>query len=208
MPVRKILLPSALQSGVLQSPRVSTTQLGTAYELLALELLSAHPYYMELIRVGGANDKGIDLRGRWETSLTNLSSSERKNRSRSGSGLFDVIVQCKAERSPLRPSVLREFEGVLQNQALSDFTSSRRPSTPTVGILVSLSGFTKSTIDRSVESRWPISLVHYKIEREKLKLKENGKVDPLQRSLDNAEEDVVSWNKNQAWRELVGDTDD
>lgn len=48
----------------------STTGLGTAYELATARYLSARPYNIRgLIRVGGANDKGIDLRGRWQWGL-------------------------------------------------------------------------------------------------------------------------------------------
>ncbi|BGP27089.1 hypothetical protein JCM10295v2_006051 [Rhodotorula toruloides] len=48
----------------------STTALGTAYELATAHYLSARPFNVRgLIRVGGANDKGIDLRGRWQWGL-------------------------------------------------------------------------------------------------------------------------------------------
>ncbi|BGP02877.1 hypothetical protein RTG_03001 [Rhodotorula toruloides ATCC 204091] len=48
----------------------STTALGTAYELATAQYLSARPFNVRgLIRVGGANDKGIDLRGRWQWGL-------------------------------------------------------------------------------------------------------------------------------------------
>ncbi|GAA5994054.1 hypothetical protein JCM5350_004662 [Sporobolomyces pararoseus] len=209
MPVRRIIFPSSAKPSVASPLKVSTSHLGTAFELVTLDLLSTHPYYMNLIRVGGANDKGVDLRGRWGLSNSTARStvpslgspSPRSSRS------LDVIVQCKAERTSLRPSILREFEGVLQNQSHQNSSTKRLP----LGILVSLNGFSAQTINRSVESRWPLSLVHLSIGRQRLRLDENGKLmkweegDRLVEGEEMAERQVVSWSRNQAWKELVGE---
>ncbi|GAA5948404.1 hypothetical protein JCM3765_001408 [Sporobolomyces pararoseus] len=209
MPVRRIIFPSTSSTSIASPLKVSTSHLGTAFELVTLDLLSTHPYYMNLIRVGGANDKGVDLRGRWNLSnltspltLPSLGSPSTRN-SRS----LDVIVQCKAERTSLRPSVLREFEGVLQNQSHQNSTTKPLP----LGILVSLNGFSTQTINRSVESRWPLSLVHLRVERERLRLDGNGKLRKWEKGEgfgegeETAGRQVVSWSRNQAWKEVVGE---
>ncbi|GAA5890161.1 hypothetical protein JCM16303_004216 [Sporobolomyces ruberrimus] len=188
--MRRILIDSRVVPPSIPQ-KVSTSHLGTAFELLTLDLLTSHPYYMDLVRVGGANDKGVDLRGRWNPS----SLGTRPLRS------LDVIIQCKAERTPLRPAIIREFEGVLQNQF------HQRNTTSTLGILVSLNGFSKQTINRSVEGKWPLSLVHLQVDRDKLRLDENGKLWKREREADETEQErdreVVSWSRNQAWKDIV-----
>jgi hypothetical protein len=100
---------------------------------------------------------------------------------------------------------MREFEGVLQNQFHQN-----RNAPPPLGILVSLNGFSKQTMKRSVESEWPLSLVHLRVERERLKLDDRGR---LRKWEENSEidgivelepsEEVVSWSSNQSWKEVV-----
>jgi len=191
---RRILLPSLspiLPS--LQSKPISSTHLGTAYELLTLSLLSSPPYNYSLIRVGGSNDRGIDLRGRSSLPpLSSTSTSKSFNSFRS----IDVLVQCKASATRIRPAIIREFEGVLQN---ASHQSGRQP----LGILVALNGFSKFTLDRSMESQWPLSLVHFKVGRGRLKLGEDGR--KLARFEGNEEIEVVGWYRNHAWKELMGD---
>ncbi|GAA6023466.1 hypothetical protein JCM11491_000586 [Sporobolomyces phaffii] len=120
---------------------VSTWELGTAYELATLNLLASAPYSMRLLRVGGANDRGVDLRGT------------------SHQGRFDVVVQCKATQSRLGPAAVREFEAVLH----------RERSRP-LGIVASLAGFSNETLRRSFESDVPLSLVHLSAPRDALRL--------------------------------------
>ncbi|KAJ8330074.1 hypothetical protein QVD99_003185 [Batrachochytrium dendrobatidis] len=99
---------------------ISMLHLGTHYELQSMRTLET--LGIQLRRVGGSNDRGIDLRGQWIFPTSTASDSHRT---------IPVIVQCKAEKKPLGPSKVRELQGTL----LGEFDS-------TIAILVSLSGFT------------------------------------------------------------------
>lgn len=89
-----------------------------------------------------------------------------------------VLAQCKAESKPLGPHYIREMEGVLYGYLVSlPQKSSRRrvalgasasgfrtfqPSQlhPTIGMVVSQSAFTKSSINRVMASSVPLLLMH------------------------------------------------
>jgi len=89
-----------------------------------------------------------------------------------------VLAQCKAESKPLGPHYIREMEGVLYGYIVSlSQRSSRhgvvldastigiRPSQlaqlyPTIGMVVSQSAFTKSSIHRAMASSVPFLLMH------------------------------------------------
>lgn len=81
--------------------KISTTQLGTAYENHCLQLLSRQ-LCMSLTRVGGRGDGGVDLRGWWWLP-TNKEGGRRRLR---------VLGQCKAESIKCGPRLIREMEGV------------------------------------------------------------------------------------------------
>lgn len=92
----------------------STVARGTRFELDTLMYLSS--LGMNLDRVGGRNDQGTDLLGWWNIQWP------RRNEPHSAAlqGLkMRVIVQCKAEKRPLGPRFLREFEGTLHRAAWS-----------------------------------------------------------------------------------------
>lgn len=208
---RRILLPRlslSLESVSLSEPDISSTHLGTAFELISLSLLSSNPYNYHLTRVGGANDKGLDLRGRLLLSSSSPSTLSTKSLNNSQSH-HQVLVQCKASITPIRPAIIRELEGVLSHHfppssspSPEYFTSRRRRNTPAkpLGILVALNGFSKQTLNRSSESRWPLSLVHLKVARDKLRLNDQGSLEDKEIQIQ-----VVSWNRNKAWKELVRD---
>ena len=89
-----------------------------------------------------------------------------------------VLAQCKAESKPLGPHYIREMEGVLYGYlvSLSQRSSCRgvvldtgtigistfQPSQlyPTIGMVVSQSAFTKSSINRVMASSVPFLLMH------------------------------------------------
>jgi hypothetical protein len=89
-----------------------------------------------------------------------------------------VLAQCKAESKPLGPHYIREMEGVLYGYLVSlsqrsscrgvDLDadamgiSSSQPSQvyPTIGMVVSQSTFTKSSIHRVMASSVPLLLMH------------------------------------------------
>lgn len=91
---------------------LSTVEIGTIYENKTIECLL--DFGFQLRRVGGALDKGIDLRGNWNSYRSH-----------------PVIIQCKREAKPVGPKYIRELEGTLSHE-----------SPNVIGILVSQSGFT------------------------------------------------------------------
>ncbi|PWN50021.1 hypothetical protein IE53DRAFT_387699 [Violaceomyces palustris] len=122
---------------------------GTSFEHLSLTLLNQN-FGMELERVGGAGDKGIDLKGWWDLTSLLLAQAEPQASQRVSSGgggggaaaggpkRLRVIAQCKCldPSRKLGPSVVREIEGVLHRAltvpsgGLSNRSSSPSPSSP------------------------------------------------------------------------------
>lgn len=102
------------------SVRRSATEIGLAFEKHCQSYLNNH-LHMSLRLVGGANDGGIDLRGSWylpkEAFRTNSPSSSNAESSNMNNvkewRRSRIIAQCKAERKPLGPKVVRELEGVM-----------------------------------------------------------------------------------------------
>lgn len=115
-----------------------------------------------LIRVGGAGDKGVDLRGWWQPRAGQGPSTPREKKPLA----WPVVVQCKAERRRLGPGIVRELEGAVGYEVPSTGTMQERgqltkpTSTPTIAVLVGLSGFSDEAHRRAVASRVPIVLVH------------------------------------------------
>lgn len=66
---------------------------------------------MDLTRVGGKGDGGIDLRGQWK--LPGLHHLQPPARDSDGVVRFRVLAQCKAEQKKVGPKTVREMEGVV-----------------------------------------------------------------------------------------------
>lgn len=73
---------------------MNAVQKGILYELKVLQILTNHNF-TDLKRIGGANDRGIDLIGHYNS----------KN----------IMVQCKNENKKTSTSHVRNLEGSLQN---------------------------------------------------------------------------------------------
>lgn len=155
--------------GVLSRCRsLSTVSLGTAYEEhVLIRLTQLLPGRVRLRRVGGAGDRGVDLRGWWHLPNEEASVDSAKSQR------LRLIVQCKASaavtaQKKLGPQVLREVEGVLARHQRYDFdeiygeesegearsttnavktesSSPDTPVTPLVALICSSSGFSKQT---------------------------------------------------------------
>ncbi|OBZ77596.1 hypothetical protein A0H81_02408 [Grifola frondosa] len=123
---------------------------------------------MSLRRVGGKGDGGVDLQGWWwlPTTLSSSSISQLDDhmyfRRR-----MRVLAQCKAEKKKISPRYIREMEGVLHrylSQPNSDDSpqpdGSRGPLDPIVGLFISESPFSKSTLLRVHSSPIPLALLH------------------------------------------------
>ncbi|KAK2742751.1 hypothetical protein FQN55_007692 [Onygenales sp. PD_40] len=74
----------------------STTYVGTHYEYTILQTLRR--FSLDLTRIGGRQDSGIDLVGTWHLPDTH-------------SPPLRVIVQCKALKRKVGPNIIRELEG-------------------------------------------------------------------------------------------------
>ncbi|KAF5366210.1 hypothetical protein D9758_005721 [Tetrapyrgos nigripes] len=68
-----------------------------------------------------------------------------------------VVAQCKAEKKPIGPNYLRELEGVLYWHSTRDSSTGNHPL---MGVFLSQSHYTGSTLTRAMESDMPLLLVH------------------------------------------------
>ncbi|KAL4399633.1 hypothetical protein ACI68E_004016 [Malassezia pachydermatis] len=139
---------------------VAAATRGAAYEMACLHTLT--PWLsMRLHRTGGAGDRGIDLQGWWDVPQVAQSTST--------CGSVRVLVQCKAEKKAIGPSVVRELEGttfraICENQGRAADLATSLPAssvtTPVLGLLASFSGFSKQAILHARSSRVPLLLLH------------------------------------------------
>ncbi|WVQ96049.1 hypothetical protein IAU59_003149 [Kwoniella sp. CBS 9459] len=174
----------------LQLKRATTLDIGTTFENHALRYLNKG-LYMNVRRVGGAGDGGIDLRGWWWLPKSNVRSSTSSSSlptptTGPSSTMGDtrrvkVIAQCKAEKKALGPRAIREMEGVMAGLAFRLARSKSRSSSPistlsetedsdvidadidedkTIALLISQSGFSKSTMTQATSSGTPLMLIH------------------------------------------------
>ncbi|PKI82585.1 hypothetical protein MVES1_003865 [Malassezia vespertilionis] len=143
------------------------TTRGTAYELACLHKLQTW-LGMCIYRTGGAGDRGIDLCGWWSPLVL---------RSEARTSIHDrmrVLVQCKAEAKPVGPGIVRELEGTLIRAvwdklvpleavalpgAEEDVPIAARDA-PLLGVLTSVSGFSKHALLHARSSRIPMLLLH------------------------------------------------
>ncbi|KAI9099924.1 hypothetical protein DFS34DRAFT_579049 [Phlyctochytrium arcticum] len=153
---RRLFSQIACESGIssVKSP-TSAVAVGREFELDTLWCLQQ--YGMQLHRVGGADDKGVDLRGRWKLikSRTHQQSSEAVE--------YRVIVQCKKENKRTGPKYLRELEGTLG-----------RESEHTIALLASSSGFSDKAADFVHASKFPLALAVIDAKQELTSLMLNG----------------------------------
>lgn len=191
------------------SPSTSSTALGTAYEHHCLRFLSSPPLSLSgLLRVGGAGDKGVDLRGWWDLPASAIGSDgmigmeQEWTRSRSRRRT-PVVVQCKAESRALGPRVVRELEGVLGYEArpLSSSTIASAPSngSRTVALLLSLSGFSAAATQHAAASRVPMGLIHLPF-----RYAVTGEVEEKEGMEERESSEAVSVSCNKALSELLG----
>ena len=134
----------------------STVYRGAAFETRSLNVLQAH-LSMSLKNVGGKSDGGIDLQGWWwlppskhpPPALFTLPGIDGIPRRR-----IRILGQCKAEKKKMGPNYVRELEGVLGRH------NTQPGRSPAVGLLISESAFTRSTVLRAFSSQIPLFLLH------------------------------------------------
>ena len=109
--------------------KMSTSFIGTQFEISTLHILSR--YGFSLRRIGGANDKGIDLCGHF------LIPNSNKR--------VPILVQCKMESKKIGPKYIRELSGVL---------ASHTPQT--LGLFASHSPFSQQALFTFNSSPFPL----------------------------------------------------
>ena len=119
---------------------------GAAYEKACLNTLKSW-MGMRLHHTGGAGDGGVDLRGWWEPGPLHA-------------GAYRVLVQCKAEKKPVGPVVVRELEGTLLRAGWVDQRAQATAPEPLFAILASASGFSKQSLLHTRSSPLPMLLLH------------------------------------------------
>lgn len=122
----------------------STVYRGTLYEYTVLETLSTL-YGFQLYRTGGADDRGIDLRGTWRLPTVPTSSNAATDHATLSEDVKRVVIQCKHEAKKIGPRHVRELNGI-----------ARGPDT--LSILVSSSTFTEKARQALMTSPNPICL--------------------------------------------------
>ena len=183
------------------SRALSTTHRGTAFEERSLRILEAH-LSMSLRRVGGKSDGGIDLLGWWWLPApgSHVSTVPRRR--------LRVLAQCKAEKKRMSPKYVREMEGVLHRYLVSspqtspptsslDDATSPPVKSPVVGLLISESPFTKSTVLRAVSSPIPFFLLH--LPPSSAETSALGEQDPAVGS-----EEAPTWTGTAIWNPALG----
>ncbi|TPX33884.1 hypothetical protein SmJEL517_g03333 [Synchytrium microbalum] len=128
-----ILRRQALNA-IVEAPSRPLTNLekGLELELATIQVFSQLGFHLR--HVGGANDKGVDLRGTWNIQPPPSQPPH-----------VNVIIQCKNEASSIGPKSIREFEGTLSKE-----------TGLTLGLFVSSRGLTKKSMQAIHASTLPI----------------------------------------------------
>ncbi|KND02182.1 uncharacterized protein SPPG_02671 [Spizellomyces punctatus DAOM BR117] len=167
----------------------STVDVGTRFEEDTLRCLSR--YGIDLRRVGGADDKGVDLRGRWRLPKEGGVDPALSSPGHHGGFLeFPIIVQCKKERTKLGPKYFRELEGTLA-----------RESPNTIALLASSEGFSTKAVDLLFASRVPLALAVINSDRICVRLALNRALQELVPGLmvyKNQSNELTVWYRNKS----------
>src|ERR1700722_2502510 len=141
------------------SPRgeLSHVHRGTAFEERALRVLRTR-LCMDLRRVGGKDDGGVDLLGWWWVPGEGGVDGEDGEEEGSLRRRIRVIGQCKAEKRKAGPRFVREMEGVVATRR-DEEVGSGGVGYPVVAMLVSQSPFSKATLLRARSSPMPFFLL-------------------------------------------------
>lgn len=112
--------------------RESTVFRGTLHEYAVLSTLT-HDYNFTLRRVGGQDDKGVDLRGTWHLPHADV----------------PVVVQCKNESKKIGPRCVREVGGVIMLH---------EAEAGTVALVASTSSYTPLAVQAMMTASAPLCL--------------------------------------------------
>ncbi|KAI0372069.1 hypothetical protein BV20DRAFT_964784 [Pilatotrama ljubarskyi] len=152
----------------LQPPPMTAVMKGLRFEQRSLRLLREH-LSMSLRRVGGKGDGGIDLQGWWWLPAECLGYRVSFGRPPAPfRGRLRVVAQCKAEEKKIGPRYIREFEGTILRHSgrlsprddSQSQTGSLSVRDALVGLFLSTSPFTKSSLLQAYSSPIPLALLH------------------------------------------------
>ncbi|TPX48274.1 hypothetical protein SeMB42_g03060 [Synchytrium endobioticum] len=122
---------------------LSAVEKGLALERAAIKVLSR--FHFQLRHVGGANDRGVDLRGTWPLPSARSSPPSQQLSPPSLIPPINVIIQCKNEATCIGPKVIRELEGTLTKE-----------TGLTLGLLVTSNGLSRRALDAIQAATLPI----------------------------------------------------
>ncbi|GJJ10421.1 hypothetical protein Clacol_004647 [Clathrus columnatus] len=143
------------------SSTLSTVFRGNAFEERSVSVLQK--LSMSLLKVGGKSDGGVDLQGWWFVPISPHRLKEQQRITgeviktwKAPDGTIRrrlrILGQCKAEQKKIGPRYIRELEGVLARHESS-------LNNPVIGLLVSESEFSRSTLLTAYSSRLPLFLL-------------------------------------------------
>lgn len=158
------------EEGEKQRMKMSTVQRGTTYEEHVKSFLQNTFPRMDLMRIGGAHDGGVDLTGWWWSPLKETRTGNNLEETLKA-GRVRITVQCKSEARKLGPRHVREMHGTMvaiqrsgsiveQPEPLDALPQSVLESTPAMAILASSSGFSKQCLLQAFSAQFPLLLVH------------------------------------------------
>ncbi|KAJ9103260.1 hypothetical protein QFC21_002683 [Naganishia friedmannii] len=174
--------------------KLPTVILGNGFELHCQRLLQQQ-MRMSVVRIGGKGDGGIDLRGWWSIpDARHILADDKPAVLRR----IRVLAQCKAEKKPPGPRLIREMEGVARREydllkeeshshrlTESGDTASPGPSIvsePVVALLCSSSGFSPAAVVEANRSRTPMLLLHIPFDYQEILL---STPDPMTSAVDH-----------------------
>lgn len=128
------------------------------YEYSCLSFLKNNLNCKNMVRIGGANDKGLDLVGKWNlkpyydaltnipktfplTTLVSKSVEHSKKGALSLENNVNILVQCKHYSKKIKPNLVRELSGTY-----SFHVSSRNSSKNNILFLMALTSFTDEAL--------------------------------------------------------------
>ncbi|EGD87327.1 hypothetical protein H112_05867 [Trichophyton rubrum D6] len=178
----------------------STTYVGTLYEYTVQQSLKRHR--IDLTRIGGRADCGIDLVGTW--SLPPL----RSRSTSTAAQPLRILVQCKALKTKVGPNLIRELEGTFSGAPVG------WRGEGILGMLVSTREATKGVRDALVKSRYPLiwalaeldgsmrqflwnrRAAEVGLEGLGVQIRHGGETDPLKKTV------VLTWNGEEIGPEV------
>lgn len=137
-------LESFIHHASLQKMDVESTVFrGTMYEYTVLQALTQIRF--DLYRTGGADDKGIDLRGTWRLLDEDDDDDDDEDREIANHAI-PVVCQCKNEAKKIGPKHVRELCGIARSR-------------DTLLVLASASHYTEKALQTCMASKDPVCLL-------------------------------------------------